>query len=48
MSATDIRKSIINKNDVWRDHVPYVIQEYMLNNFPQELTIEYQVKQTLS
>ena len=47
MSATDIRKSIINKNDVWRDHVPYVIQDYMLNNFPEELTIEYQVKQTL-
>lgn len=48
MSATDIRKSIINKNDVWRDHVPYVIQDYMLNNFPEELTIEYQVKQILS
>jgi hypothetical protein len=44
MSGTEVRKSIINGNEIWRDHVPYVIQDYMINNFPKELTLEYQIR----
>lgn len=45
MSGTDVRKSIINGNETWKDHVPYVIQKYMIENFPKELTLDYQIKE---
>lgn len=43
MSGTDVRKCIINGNDVWREHVPYVIQDYMLSVFPRELKLENRI-----
>lgn len=45
MSGTEVRKSIVNGNNEWRNHVPYVIQDYMEQNFPKELTLEYKIKQ---
>ena len=45
MSGTEVRKSIVNGNDEWKNHVPYVIQDYMIQNFPKELTLEYKIKQ---
>lgn len=44
MSGTEVRKSIINGNEEWRNHVPYVIQEFMKKEFPYELTLEYKIK----
>lgn len=44
MSGTEVRKSIANGNDIWRDHVPYVIQDYLLENFPEELTLKYRIE----
>ena len=44
MSGTEVRKSIANGNDIWRDHVPYVIQNYLLENFPKELTLKYRIE----
>lgn len=34
MSGTDIRKSIINGGEDWEKHVPPVLHEYILENFP--------------
>lgn len=39
MSATEIRKSIIDETDEWKDFVPPVCVEYIENNFPEELKL---------
>ena len=37
MSGTRIRKNIANKSDDWKQHVPAVLHEFILTNFPKEL-----------
>lgn len=44
MSGTDVRKSIINGNSEWKDHVPYVLHKHMEESFPEELKLEYQLR----
>lgn len=44
MSGTDVRNGIKHGLDSWRNHVPFVVQDYMLQNFPKELLLSEQIK----
>lgn len=43
MSGTEVRKSIINGNSEWKNHVPFVLHSYIEEHFPKHLKLESQI-----
>lgn len=39
MSGTEIRKSILNDSDDWKEYVPHVLVDYIEETFPKELKL---------
>lgn len=41
MSGTEIRSSLANGTEEWKNHVPRCLHDYVYNTFPYEQTLEF-------